>query len=124
MDGLAGPPAPAAERARDGGRATIHGPWGSATGPWRGASGSAGPDQQCRHPGQGAGQEWLQVQPLSDDVLEGRLYGRRCCYQEPLVRNRTKRINLGSALTRAYSGSPTPSEYSGMPAVPDVPTRT
>ncbi len=25
---------------------------------------------------QGAGLDWLQVQPLTDDVLEGRLYGR------------------------------------------------
>ena len=70
----------------------------------------AGPDQQRRHAGQGAGQDWLQVQPLSDDVLEGPLYGRRCCYQEPPVRNRTKPINWGSASTWAYSGSPAPRE--------------
>jgi len=31
----------------------------------RSLGGSAGPDQQRRHPGQRAGQDWLQVQPLS-----------------------------------------------------------
>ena len=92
MDGLAGPSAPATERGHDGGRATIHvrqireilrQKWAlglSHRAVARSLGVGLGPISSVVMRVRGAEQGWLQGQPLSDDVLEGRLYGRRCCY--------------------------------------------